>query len=70
MREFFLLKISRKIGDKRGEGNALWNMSLAQDGLSKRSEALRLAKEELQIFEQIESPVAERVRRQLAEWQE
>ncbi len=30
---------------------------------------LKLAKEALAIYEQIESPVADRVRRKLAEWQ-
>ena len=44
-------------------------MSLALDSLGKRSEAVKLAKDALQIYEQIESPVAERVRRKLAEWQ-
>ncbi len=38
-------------------------MSLAQDSLGKRSEAVKLAGEALAIYEQIESPVAERVRR-------
>ena len=37
-------------------------MSLALDGLGKRSEAVKLAKEALAIFEQIESPYAEQVR--------
>ncbi len=63
------LKITREIGDRRGEGNALFNTSLALDGLDKREEAVKLAKEALAIYEQIESPYAERVRRQLAKWQ-
>lgn len=64
------LKITQVIGDRRGEGNALWNMSLALDSLGKRAEAVKLAEEALAIYEQIESPYAERVQRQLAEWQE
>jgi hypothetical protein len=44
-------------------------MSLAQDSLGKGTEAAKLANEALAIFEQIESPVAERVRRKLVEWQ-
>ncbi len=63
------LKITQEIGDLRGEGNALWNMSLVQDSLGKRSEAVKLANDALAIFEQIESPYAERMRQQLAEWQ-
>jgi len=63
------LKNSREIGDRYREATALFNMSLAQDRLGKRSEALKLAKEALAIFEQIESPDAETVRQQLAEWQ-
>lgn len=63
------LAIFREIWDRRGEGNALWNTSLAQECLGKRSEAVKLAREALAIFEQIESPDADRVRRQLAEWQ-
>jgi len=45
-------------------------MSLAQDSLGKRSDAVGLAKEALAIYEQIESLYAERVRQQLAEWQQ
>ena len=63
------LTIFREIWDRRGEGNALWNTSLAQECLGKRSEAVKLAKEALAIYEQIESPMAETVRRKLAEWQ-
>ncbi len=63
------LKITQEIGDRGGEGNSLWNMSLALDGLCKRSEAVKLAGEALAIYEQIESPAAEQVRQQLAEWQ-
>ena len=64
------LKISREIGYRRGEANNHWNMSLAQDSLGKRSDAVGLAKEALAIYEQIESLYAERVRQQLAEWQQ
>ena len=45
-------------------------MSLAQDSLGKRAEAVKLAKDALAIFDKIESPYAEQVRQQLAEWQE
>ena len=69
--EFFKqhLTIAREIGDQLGEGNALWNMSLTLDKINKRSEAIEYAKSALEIYEQIESPRAEQVRRQIAEWQ-
>ncbi len=62
------LVITREIGDRRGEANALFNSSLALFKLGKGSEAIEKAKSALQIFEQIESPVADRVRQQLAAW--
>ena len=63
------LVIRREIGDRRGEGNALWNMSLALDELGKRADAIANAEAALRLFEQIEDPNAEKVRRKLAEWQ-
>jgi tetratricopeptide (TPR) repeat protein len=62
------LIIDREIGDRRGEGYALWNMSLSVDKLGDHARAIALAEAALKIFEAIESPTAERVRRQLAEW--
>ena len=58
----------REIGDRRGEANALFNSSLALSELGKNSEAIENAENALQIFEQMESPVADRVKQQLAEW--
>ena len=43
------LKIIMEIGNLRGEANALWNTSLAQDSLGKRAEAVKLAKDALAI---------------------
>jgi tetratricopeptide (TPR) repeat protein len=63
------LAITREIGDRQGEGNALYNMGHSLDKLGKRAEATANAQAALLIFEQIESPGAETVRRQLAEWQ-
>jgi hypothetical protein len=37
--------------------------------LGQRAQPIEHAKEALRIFEQIESPHAERVRRKLSEWQ-
>jgi tetratricopeptide (TPR) repeat protein len=63
------LTIARELGDRRGEGIALFNMSLAQDSLGKRMDANRMATEALNIFKLIESPYAERVRQKLETWQ-
>jgi tetratricopeptide (TPR) repeat protein len=62
--------IFRKIKFVRGEGEALFNISLVQEKLGKRIEAVDLAKLALNIFENIESPDAEKVRQKLKEWQE
>ena len=63
------LVIAREIGDRRGEGNALFNLSLSLDKLGQRAEAIDCARSALKIYEQIESPNAEQVRRALVEWQ-
>ncbi len=63
------LEIARKIEYRRGEGDALFNMSLALDKLGQRPEAIDRAKAALVIFEQIESPDAEKARQKLSEWQ-
>ena len=62
------LAIAREIGHRRGEGNALWNMSLAPDQLGDRPHAIANAQAALKILVEIEDPSAETVRRKLAEW--
>jgi tetratricopeptide (TPR) repeat protein len=62
------LTIAREIGDRRGEGSALWNIGLRVDNLGDRARATALAEAALTISEAIESPHAEKVRKQLAEW--
>ncbi len=62
------LKITRDIGDRRGEGNALWNTALALDKLGERDIAIAHAEAALRIREAIEDPRTEKVRQQLAEW--
>jgi tetratricopeptide (TPR) repeat protein len=62
------LVITREIGDHRGEGNALFNTGLALDKLGDRAGAIAHAEAALEIYEQIESPTAARVRAVLAEW--
>ncbi len=63
------LEISRQIGDRRGEGYALWNLSLALDKLGERIKAIAHAETALKIFAQIEHHAAEKVRYQLALWE-
>jgi len=60
-----------EIGDRRGEGNDLWNMSVALDQLSERAQAIQHSEQALTIFEQIEDPkAAATVRSKLAAWRE
>ena len=60
--------MARETGDRRSEGIALWNMSLALSKLGDLTQAIANAGAALKIFEQIEDPNAEKVRQQLAEW--
>jgi tetratricopeptide (TPR) repeat protein len=62
------LIIVREIGDRRGEANALGNLGTAFDKLGDRERAIAHVEGALEIFEQIESPYAEKVRAQLARW--
>ncbi len=57
------LEIDREIGDRRGEGTDLWNLSLALDKLGDRAQAIALAEAALKIREQIEDPRADKVRK-------
>jgi tetratricopeptide (TPR) repeat protein len=62
------LATAREIGDRRGEGNALFNTGLALDKLGDRTKAIAHVEAALEIYEQVESPFAERARVKLAEW--
>lgn len=62
--------ITREIGDRRGEGNALWNMSVALDKLGEHKKAVERAEAALVIHEQIENPNAERIRLQVGRWRQ
>ena len=62
------LAIAREIGYRRGEGDALFNMSLVLDQLDDRAQAILNAEAALKIYEQIESPSADRARNLLAKW--
>jgi tetratricopeptide (TPR) repeat protein len=60
------LAISREIGDRRNEGTWLANLGLAYADLRDTVRARELWQEALRIFEAIESPHTETVRRWLA----
>ena len=62
------LAIAREIGDRRGEGNGLWDSALAFDKLGDRAQAIARAEAALRIFEAIEDPRTAKVRAQLAQW--
>lgn len=62
------LIIACEIGDRRGEGNGLLNTGLALNELGDYEKAIAYVEAALEIFEQIESPLAERARAKLAEW--
>ena len=62
------LAITREIGDRVGEGTALFNTGLALDILGDRANAIAHVETALGMFEQVESPNAEGARMQLAQW--
>jgi tetratricopeptide (TPR) repeat protein len=64
------LLIAGEIGDRRGEGNALYNTSLALDQLGSRTNAITLAEAALEIYEEVDSPMAASARTRLAQWRE
>jgi tetratricopeptide (TPR) repeat protein len=64
------LVIAREIGDRRGEANSSFNMADELYKLGQTHEALRHAEHALKLYTEIESPHAETVRQQLAEWRE
>jgi tetratricopeptide (TPR) repeat protein len=62
------LAIAGEVGDRFGEGGALFNIGLALDILGDRAKAIAHVETALEIFEQIESPFAEKARAVLARW--
>jgi tetratricopeptide (TPR) repeat protein len=62
------LTIAREIGDRQGEGTALGNLGNAYYSLGEYRRAIEYAEAALVIFDQIESPHVEMVRKQLEEW--
>jgi tetratricopeptide (TPR) repeat protein len=62
------LAIAREVGNRQGEGDALWNLSLTLDKLGDRDQAIAQAEAALTIRGQIEDPKVNEVQKQLAEW--
>jgi tetratricopeptide (TPR) repeat protein len=62
------LAIAREIGDLRGEAKALYNASLSLDQLGERAKAIANAEVALAVYEKLEDPNAERIRKQLDQW--
>jgi hypothetical protein len=62
------LVITREIGDRRGEGNALWGMAICCEGDGDLNQAIAQAEAALRIFVEIESPSAQTMRDLLAKW--
>ena len=56
------------MGDRRGDASASFNLAGALDSLGQRDDAIRHAARARVIFEAIESPHAEMVRRKFAAW--
>lgn len=63
-----VLTVAREMGDRYSQGNSLLAMSHALDALGDRAQAITHAKAALEIYEQIESPLAASVRAMLAQW--
>jgi tetratricopeptide (TPR) repeat protein len=62
------LALAHEIGDRNGEGRALFNMGMVLYDLGERDRGIQLVKGALEIFEAIESPIAEQARNMLEAW--
>lgn len=62
------LAIDQEMADPQKGGDEFLSMSLAVDKLGGRERAVQLANAALQIYEMINDPKAEKVRKQLQEW--
>jgi RNA polymerase sigma factor (sigma-70 family) len=59
---------TRETGNKHSEGEISFNLARTLDALDRRNEAIPLAVHALGIFQSVESPHADAVRRVLAQW--
>jgi tetratricopeptide (TPR) repeat protein len=62
------LSISREIDDRHLEGSAQWNLSLVQEKLGNRPEAVKHAEAARKIFENEGIAESAIVKRQLSQW--
>lgn len=62
------LTIDREIGNRHGEGAALFNISQALDKIGDFTNARSQAEAALTILEQIDDPNAVKVSEQMAKW--
>jgi tetratricopeptide (TPR) repeat protein len=60
--------ITSEMGDIRGQSKSLYQLALALDKYGDRRQAVAQARTALELFEAAEDPLAEMVRKQLAEW--
>ena len=64
------LALCRELGERHGEGNTLANLALLRQAQGDKTEALRLAREALRVFEATEDEAAqEKVRQLVAAWE-
>ena len=61
------MTIVRDIGDKHGEGNALWGLAICKKENGDFDEARALFLKTLEIFKAIESPSAATIEKMLAD---
>jgi len=66
---FDVSEIARDIGDRPGEASALWNISLAVNGLGDRRLAIATGEQALRLLQEIRSPKVTEVEKNLAQWQ-
>ena len=64
------LELSKKIGDRELQGEALWNICLGLGIQEKFIEASERANEVLKIYEEIKHPDSMTVRKQIRKWGE
>jgi tetratricopeptide (TPR) repeat protein len=60
--------LTSEMGDIRGQSKSLYQLALALDKYGDRRQAVAQARTALELFEAAQDPLAELVRKQLAEW--
>lgn len=64
------LRIARSLGDRRVEAMTLWRLSLLQEQTGRHAQAISYAEAALIVYEQLEAPELDMIRKQIAQWQE